>query len=119
MGAILCPRKNRRSVDEYTGTTRSDQTLVGVGRGRRAGTRPIASSGLPGVAQHGAPLHGGRASRSHPASVGARQRGLSEAGGCPADELAESRALFRSIGAIDAADSGGFRAAASLPEAGG
>ena len=51
MGAILCPRKNRRSVDEYTGTSRSDQTLVGVGRGRRAGTRPIASSGLPGVAQ--------------------------------------------------------------------
>src|SRR5262245_40131403 len=65
MGAILCPRKNRRSVDEYTGTSRSDQTLVGVGCGRRAGTRPIASSGLPRVARHSARLHGGRACPDH------------------------------------------------------
>src|SRR5687768_7420536 len=107
-GCYTPRRKNRRSVNEDTGITRTHQTLAGVGCRRRAGTRPIASSGLPGVAPDGARLHGGGASRSHAASVGACQRGLPEAGGRPANEVAESRTLFRRVGAIDAADTGGF-----------
>lgn len=54
-------------------------------------------------------------SRPHAPGFGARQRSISEARGCSADALAESRALLRRGRWIDESHSGGLQAAA-LPD---
>ena len=56
--------------------------------------------------------------RPHLADDGPGERGLCEAGRFAKGQLAESGALLCALRAVDAADSGGFRPVARLPEAG-